>query len=89
MFDAVDLGYYRANGEIKILKEKFVENFVRRFSQSFGRTNTYNLAFYDIVELPPKVSVAINTGQKIQIYNFNAVDFSIDNKIDAILETKY
>ncbi|MFA5409980.1 MAG: DUF5411 family protein, partial [Bacilli bacterium] len=36
MFDAVDLGYYRRTGELKIIEEKFVENFSRRFSSSYG-----------------------------------------------------
>jgi hypothetical protein len=89
MFDSVDMGYYRATGEIKIMKEKFVEDFVRRFSESFGKNNTYNIAFYDIIELPPKVSIGLNTGQNVRIYNFNAVDFKIQNQINAILETKY
>ena len=31
MIDAVDVAYYRLTGEIKISKEKFVENFTRRF----------------------------------------------------------
>ena len=31
MIDAVDYGYYREYGELRINKEKFVENFLRRF----------------------------------------------------------
>jgi hypothetical protein len=89
MFDAVDLGYYRTTGQIKIMKEKFVENFVRRFAESFGRTSTNEIAFYDIIDSPPKVSLGISVNQDIQIYNFSAADFSIANRIDAILETKY
>jgi hypothetical protein len=89
MFDAVDLGYYRRTGEIKIIKEKFVENFMRRFSESYGRTSTYTVGIYDIIELPPKVSLTVNVGKELQIYNYEAVDFNIENRIDAILETKY
>ncbi|MDD3048862.1 MAG: DUF5411 family protein [Bacilli bacterium] len=89
MFDAVDLGYYRTYGEIKIMKEKFVENFTRRFAESFGRTKTYNIIFYDIIEKPPKVSIGLNVGQNIKLYNYNAVDFDIINNIDGILETNY
>jgi len=31
MYDSVDLAYYRSTGELKIVKEKFVESFFRRF----------------------------------------------------------
>lgn len=89
MYDAVDLGYYRRTGEFKIIEEKFVENFARRFSQSYGRTNTYTVRIYDIIELPPKVSLIVDVGTEQRIYNYEAVDFNIINKIDAILETKY
>lgn len=89
MFDAVDLGYYRRTGDLKIIEEKFIENFTRRFSEVYGRTNNYNVGIYDIIEEPPKVSLVIEVGQNLQIYNYEAVDFSIANKIDAILETKY
>jgi hypothetical protein len=89
MFDAVDLGHYRRTGELKIIREKFVENFMRRFSESYGRINTYTVGIYDIIEMPPKVSIIVEVGEKLQIYNYNAVDFDISNRIDAILETKY
>lgn len=89
MIDALDLGYYRREGEFRIIKEKFLENFARRFSQSYGRTTTYYVNIYDIIELPPKVSLIVNVGTQQRIYNYEAVDFDIDNKIDAILETKY
>lgn len=89
MFDSVDLGHYRRTGELKILEEVFVENFTRRFSESFGRNTTFTVGIYDIIETPPKVSIVVNTGQTIQIYNYDAVDFNIGNQLDGILETKY
>ena len=30
--DSIDYGVYRQYGDIRIIKEKFVENFIRRFS---------------------------------------------------------
>lgn len=89
MYDAVDLGYYRTYGKIKIIKEKFVEDFTRRFSESFGRIQNYNVIFYDIKEEPPKVSVGLNVNQNIQFYNSRPMNFDIMNSIDGILETKY
>jgi hypothetical protein len=89
MFDAVDLGYYRITGRLRIVEEKFVENFTRRFSASYGRTSTYTVGIYDIIEEPPKVSLIVEVGKNLQIYNYDSVDFDIVNRIDAILETKY
>ena len=34
MVDAVDLAYYRTSGELKINADKFVESFLRRFSEN-------------------------------------------------------
>ena len=48
MVDAVDFAYYRMYGEVKINKEKFVENFIRRFSENVNISTNYNVAFYDL-----------------------------------------
>ena len=42
-------------------KEKFVEIFVRRFAEDANLSRTYNVEFYDIYEVPPKVSVKVST----------------------------
>ena len=89
MFDAVDLGYYRRTGELRIIEQKFVENFMRRFSSTYGRTNDYTVGIYDIIESPPKVSLIVEVDKTLQIYNYEAVEFNITNRIDSILETKY
>ena len=34
MYDAVDLASYRTTGTVRIDREKFVENFLRRFAES-------------------------------------------------------
>ena len=86
MIDAVDVNYYQITGELRMDKEKFVESFVRRFAQSVDATRDYDLRFYDINEIPPKVSVLV--GSKTSA-TFKGTDFDIGNKIDAILETKY
>ena len=49
MYDALDLATYRKTGEIRIDREKFVENFLRRFSEN-AKFNTYQVDFYDIYE---------------------------------------
>ena len=85
MVDAVDLGYYRNSGELKINAERFVESFLRRFSENVA-FSTYQVDFYGIYEAPPKVSVKVTT--KSASYNIGAdtSSFDIVNKVDAILE---
>jgi hypothetical protein len=85
MTDAVDIGYYRETGVIKINKEKFVENFVRRFAETANIQRTYKIKVYDVIETPPKVSLQVGTSAYI---TFTGKDFNIINNIDAILETK-
>ena len=87
MIDSIDISYYRETGNLKINKEKFVENFTRRFAEStIFVTNDYNIKFYDIMETPPKVSVIVNTGTVEYNVGGNADEYNIANKLDAILE---
>ena len=46
MGDSLDLAHYRKYGEIRIIKEKFVENFVRRFAENAQLSNTYEINLY-------------------------------------------
>lgn len=86
MTDAVDVGYYRLSGLIRIDKEKFVESFVRRFSENVSNARTYDIGFYDINETPPKVSVLVQSDTASSI---NGESVGISNRIDAILESNY
>lgn len=86
MLDAVDLAYYRENQELKINQEKFVESFLRRFSENVSITNTYRVEFYEIYEAPPKVSVKVSSSSSSFIINGNSESFDIVDKVDAILE---
>jgi hypothetical protein len=85
MLDAFDLAEYRATGTVKINREKFVENFIRRFAENAQLSNTYEINFYDIVETPPKVSLEVKSKQGGVVSNQN-VEFDITNRLDAILE---
>ena len=87
MLDAIDVPYYQLTGEIAIDKEKFAENFIRRFSESASLNKTYDIKIHDIVELPPKVSVSVDA--KSNIFTFTGDQFNISNKLDAIIETGY
>ena len=64
MVDAIDFSYYRLYGNLKISEQKFVENFVRRFAENVNMANDYDVEFYDLYEVPPKVSVKISSGTR-------------------------
>lgn len=65
MLEAVDYGYFSDTGKMKMNKEKFVENFVRRFSETVNIQKEYDINFYNIYEMPPAASVSVksNTNQ--------------------------
>ncbi len=85
MVDAVDYGYYRESGELRINKEKFVENFLRRLSESIPN-GTSNVNFYNLYESPPKVSVEVTSKSNTYQINSNSESFDIVNRVDALLE---
>ncbi len=92
MYDAFDYYTYRNTGEIKINREKFVENFLRRFSESASLSRTYRIQIYDVNEYPPKVSIKVSTNQSVSLFTnkeTERVNFTISNRLDAILETPY
>lgn len=87
MIDAINMDYYRQTGELKIIKEKFVESFTRRFAEStvFASSN-YTINYFDIMETPPKATVSINTGiGEYTIYQ-DTSDYHVANTLSAILE---
>ena len=60
LVDAIDFAHYRVTGELKINREKFVENFVRRFAETITVSNDeYKIDFFELYEAPPKVSVLV------------------------------
>lgn len=89
MWDSIDLGYYRkTDGDIKIIKEKFVESFIRRFAQSANLSRKYLIEVYDVNEVPPKVSIKVSSMESGTVIN-DVYNFDIVNKLDAIFETPY
>ncbi len=95
MWDAVDYAYYRKTGYYKINKEKFVENFLRRYADNANLSRNYKIEFYDINEIPPKVSIKVTSSSGTNNVTSGLPGgegdqgFDISNKIDAILETPY
>lgn len=87
MLDAVDLAYYReSGGTLRMDREKFAESFLRRFAASINASRNYRIRIIDLNEIPPKVSVQVDSST---IATFDAETIGITNKLDAILETKY
>lgn len=91
MYDAFDFASYRADGVIRIDREKFVENFLRRFAASANLARTYQIDIYDVNETPPKVSLKVSSSESSSITGNKGgiIDFEISNQLDAILETPY
>ena len=94
MVDSIDKVFLRECGLYRIDKEKFVESFLYRFADSVDSTRDYHIKFYDINEVPPKVSVKVDS---LTVLSFNtkmngketkeAAD--ITTSYNAILETDY
>lgn len=94
MIDALDPFYKSTCGLYRIDKEKFVESFLYRFATNVDASRAYTIGFYDINEVPPKVSVKIDSGTSI---GFNTgtggsgdkLAANISTSYDAVLETNY
>lgn len=88
MYDAIDYSYYDKYGELKIVKEKFVENFIRRFAESATLNKNYKINFYSIYETPPAVSIEIQTKTGEFVVGSESIDAGITTRLTAILELK-
>lgn len=88
MYDALDLAEYKKSGTIRIDREKFAENFLRRFAESATLSRTYKVEIFDINEEPPKVSLRVSSSESTGLTGEN-LTFEISNKHDAILEVPY
>lgn len=86
MYDALDLAAYRESGTIRIDREKFVENFLRRFAESASLSKTYQIDILDVNEEPPKVSIRVSSAEFTAVTG-EVMEFEISNTLDAILET--
>lgn len=95
MLESIDMNCYMrreadggCEGTIKIVEQKFVENFTRRFAASVsGDVSEYEIEFYDIIEKPPKATVVIKG--RTQEYFLSSDDedasFNLVNNLSGIL----
>lgn len=81
--DALDNGYERT-GIVRMDKEKFEESFLLRFANSVDNRRYYNIKFYDINEVPPKVTIRVSSGTS---YSFKNESIDIVSDITMIAET--
>ena len=86
MVDAVDYSYYRTYGEIKINKEKFIESFLRRFSENASTSTVYTVSFYGVYAAPPKASVEVKSRSNTFNVLGDSDTFDMVERIDAIVE---
>lgn len=94
MIDAFDLATYTSTGNIRIDREKFVENFIRRFAEDASFAQEYEIEIFDVHEHPPKVSIRVKSKHSSAILSMlsprgQTMDFNIWNRLDAILEIPY
>lgn len=84
MSDSVDAAYYSSRGVLRIDKEKFVESFVLRFGSNVDNSRSYDIKFYDINEVPPKVTIQVDSmNNSFVLDNANV---RITTRLNAILE---
>ena len=92
MVDALDKSYLRTCGLYRIDKEKFVESFLYRFASNVDASRGYTVGFYDINEVPPKVSIKIDSLTTLSFSTSSKGDkeaANISTSYDAILESNY
>ncbi len=80
-------------GTVRIVKEKFVESFVRRFADNAQLNKEYRIIMHDIDECPPRVSVSLIGTERFSFVDFFDVSYDsatqdIVNSITGILENK-
>ena len=86
LYDSVDYSYYSQTQQIRIIKEVFVENFIRRFAETVSMTDSYQIDFYDLYESPPKVSVKISSQTGSFLVGGSNTSLDVVNSIDLIVE---
>ena len=84
MEDAVDITFYRDSGQIRMDTEKFIENFLIRFAKGVDNTRNYEIKLYDLNEVPPKVSVKVDS---INSLKYNEDTVQISTVYDGIIES--
>lgn len=83
MKDSLDPLFLSRNGVIRMDKEKFMEAFIRRFADNVNDTREYTIGFYGLNEVPPKVSVKVDS---LTTLSFNGEAATISTTINQLAE---
>jgi len=84
MQDSMDSTYYTATGLYRMDKEKFVESFLLRFADNVTLNNrNYTIGFYGMSEVPPAVSIKVNSNT---VLSFNGTQANVETEYSAIGE---
>lgn len=81
-------------GTIRIITERFVESFTRRYAEVAAQNKDYRIEFYEINECPARVSVRViskeNYSWVARLFRGNEqnAETNITNELTSILETK-
>lgn len=87
MQDAIDVNFTQQDATVRIDKEQFAESFLLRFASTVDSRRAYNIKFYDISEIPPKVSIRVTSSDSSNSVKGQTV--SVVNELTAIVETDY
>lgn len=83
MNDALDDYFFSQHGVPRIDKEKYMESFLRRFADNVNDTRDYVIGFYALNEVPPKVSVKVDSLTTLSFQGEAAV---ISTSINQLVE---
>lgn len=79
-------------GTVRIIKEKFVESFIKRLAFSVDLNRNYKVIIHDIDECPPKASITLVASERFSFVEFFKVTYNtsaeITNGLTGILENK-
>ncbi len=87
MIDAIEQDQLK-NDKVVMNKAKFMESFIRRFSEVNNVDREYKINFYKIVEDPPLAVVEVKTTTGNFVIDQDLVNVPIVNRITGIIETK-
>lgn len=77
-------------GTVRIIREKFVESFLRRFAQNADLNRKYRVIIHDLDECPPKVSISLIASERFSLLEIFNVHYNtsqdVVNTITGILE---
>lgn len=86
MTDALDNSFYTRHGLLRMDKELFIESFVRRFANNVDNTREYKIGFYGMNEVPPKVSIKVDS---LTVLSFKGEAAQISTSINQLVQTDY